>query len=298
MIKQGIKNYLVNLKYIFTPLGVLSLISILCLSGILPYLISNTNQMFNSVEDILQSTRTDIDVSFQSNVYDSILALDWSNPKEAITNLLNKEWYIDILTKLVNRSQSGINLEQFDEIFSNYTQQLTGVVIVSIVMTFLGFFLGFVFTKFLVRKDIARRGFKKFILYLIIDSLISASLVSTCAFLFAYWNPSIYFTSIASLVLYGFISLVESYIIHGFKKISFKEVVNWKNLGYLLTSNFIVLAMSIVFVLIITLITNNVVGTVVGLIFFEIALIIVDLNAEAYVKNRTSNVQLVIKRQI
>ncbi|MDE7158013.1 MAG: hypothetical protein K2N74_00395, partial [Clostridiales bacterium] len=85
------------------------------------------------------------------------------------------------------------------------------------------------------------------------------------------------------LFLYGVVSLLEADLIHGRNQIQFKVVVNAKNCFLLQLAQIIIFAISAVIVLLIYLITNWLVALAIGLSVAIIALLIVNVNAEAYV---------------
>ena len=82
----------------------------------------------------------------------------------------------------------------------------------------------------------------------------------------------------------GVIALIEAYAVHGYKKIGWKKVINAKNAALLLATNLIIFILAWVATVITVLITNGAVGLFVGFALFEIALIVISMNAESYVK--------------
>ena len=88
-----------------------------------------------------------------------------------------------------------------------------------------------------------------------------------------------------SLLLFGFISLLEAYIVHGLGKVEFRRVVNFKNILRLIATNLLIFAAAAAMVALLTALTNTFVGIFVGVSLLEIAFIVVGMNAEAYVKS-------------
>lgn len=87
-----------------------------------------------------------------------------------------------------------------------------------------------------------------------------------------------------SLIIFGAISLFEAYIIQGFKKVSFQQIVNLKNIGQFLLTNLMIFAIAMSFTWITQWIFNSIMAMFVGISLFEIAFLVISMNAEAYVK--------------
>ena len=125
----------------------------------------------------------------------------------------------------------------------------------------------------------------EYLLISLTDSLITASLVAVSVYLLSLWQPSVFISTSVSLLLFGFISLLEAYIVHGLGKVEFKSVVNFKNILRLIATNLLIFAAAAAMVALLTALTNTFVGIFVGVSLLEIAFIVVGMNAEAYVKS-------------
>ena len=102
--------------------------------------------------------------------------------------------------------------------------------------------------------------------------------------LISVWKPSIFISSVISVLLFVFVSLLEAYIVHAWKKTDVKRIVNKKNIFQLFLTDAIILVLVGVFVQLIVLLTNTFAGLSVGSVLMEIAFIVIGLNAESYVK--------------
>ena len=98
------------------------------------------------------------------------------------------------------------------------------------------------------------------------------------------WKPSALISSLVSILLFGFVSLLEAYIVHAWKKVDIKKIVNAKNIFTLFATDLIIFLLAGVCVLLAITLTNFIVGIVIGVVLMEIAFIVIGLNAEAYVK--------------
>ena len=145
---------------------------------------------------------------------------------------------------------------------------------------------GFLLTKFLVRRTIAKRSWWKFILHWLIDAILSTTLVFLSGWLFILWQPSGWLSMALSLILFGAISLIEAYFIQGFKKVSFKQIVNFKNIGIFLLTNFLIFLIAMALTWCIQWILNPIMALFVGISLFEIAFLVVSMDAESYVQSR------------
>ena len=75
MILKSLKNYFVNLKYIFTPLGVLALGAIIGLSILVPGVISAVNELIDSVVELTNGVEINLS-AFGNSVWSAGAALD------------------------------------------------------------------------------------------------------------------------------------------------------------------------------------------------------------------------------
>lgn len=153
----------------------------------------------------------------------------------------------------------------------------------------LGLIGGYLLTRWLVRRNIARRSLWKYLLNAFIDSLLTATLVALCVWLIQVWKPNALISSLISILLFGFISLFEAYVIHAWKKVDIRKVVNAKNIFKLFATDLIIFVLAWVCVLLAIALTNLIAGIVIGIVLMEIAFIVIGLNAEAYVKSVSEN---------
>jgi len=286
LIKSGIKNYFSNLKYFFTPLGVLAAGVLLGLSIFIPGLIDAVSTLSGELAEIIEEVSVDTK-PFKEYLYDAVFALDWNDPVKAVQTIISRDWLIGAITDCY-----GL----FEEELAPYSEQITQAVNTAldtislyfaalIFFAVLGFICGYFFTGFLVRRNSAKRSFGKFILSLIIGSLFTALLISVNVWLATLWKPSLVISGIITVILYGLLSLTEAYILYGRNKVTYNEVINFKNVLKLNLVNFIIFFIALAFTIITILITNIVVGFFIGFAFLEIAFLVININADSYVKN-------------
>lgn len=285
MIKQGIKNYFVSLKYIFTVIGTLALGVIVGLSILIPCVISSISTLIDDVVRIFSSIELDPQAVW-NYLSEAVLALDFGNPAQAVGTMLSEEWLMKTLNGCLDELLGGkVAIENsVAQAVVTCTGSIAVGVVAFLLMTVLGLIGGFYFTKWLIRRSIAKRSIWKFILITLFDGVMTVALVAVNVWLASLWWASAIFTSVVSVLLVGAVALLEAYLVHGRGKVEFKRVVNIKNVLKLLLTNIILLAISIALTALAVLI-NVVVGIFIGLGIITIGIIVIGLNAEAYVKS-------------
>ncbi len=286
MIKQGIINFFKNLKYFFTPLGTLALGLIFGLSVFIPGVISSASNLANDVQTILSDTSIDF-TALKDSLLSAVQTLDWGDPFNALKTMLSNDWLMQTLNACVSSfvESTEVYTSQFSAAINTFTGDLVVYFAAVIIFLILGFIGGFFLTKWLIRRNIAKRSLWKYLLNSLIDSLLTATLVAVCVWLVSVWKPSVFISTLVSILLFGFIALLEAYIVHAWKKVDIKKVVNTKNIFQLFLTNVIIFVLTAIFVLLAIALTNMIAGVFIGIVLMEIAFIVTGLNAEAYAKS-------------
>ena len=291
MIKSGLKNYFVNLKYYFTPVGTLALGMIIGLSILIPTSLSALSQMLNGIIEIVSDTQVDFS-SVKDCLIESIMSLEWIDPIESLKTMLSADWLNSTLTECFRAF--SVELQPYgDAIAIEVNTAISTVktsVAIFVVFSIIGLVSGYFLTRFLVRRNIAKRSLRKFIFATLIDALITTVLQILCVWLYAIWKPSVIFTTLLSLALFALVSLLEAYLIHGRGMVDIKQILNAKNCVYLILSDLIIFYLSIAILFIAIAITNAIAGIFIGFAFVEIAFIVITLNAESYVLKYVQNI--------
>lgn len=284
MIKKGLKNYLCNLKYYFTPLGMFALGVILALAIAVPVIKSSMRELVDCVSS-LENVQLDFS-AFLHKILDAVLALNWHDPSKAIATLLDADWlnrtFADSIFALVRNAEPVAEqiLAQIDSCVGSIKFAFGAVLVFAIAGTVGGFFL----TKYLIRREIAKRAFWKIFLVSLVDTVITAALPVLSVYLSLLWEPAAYFVIVLVPLLWGFILLIEAYVAQGLGKIKAKEVITPKNSAKLVLTNFLILIISSAVTSVLSAITGEFVGIIIGLPFLLIALIVCGLNAESFIK--------------
>lgn len=286
MLKSGLKNYFINLKYYFTPIGTFAVGIIIGLSILLPGALAAVSQFAEEVTVIIKGNNVDFTPT-KDFIVNSITSLDWSDPIAALGTMLSKEWINSVAEgslKLISTELEHYSVP-ITQSFNAMIANMVFLFVVFVVFCVAGLVVGYVLTRFLVRRNMARRVFWKFFLSAVVDSLLAAGLVAFCVWLFTVWKPSVIISSLFSFIVFGSVTLLQAYLIHGLGKIKLRQVLNLKNIVFLNLSNLIVFYISVVLLSAAIALTNAFAGIFIGFAFVEIALIVINFNAEGYVKS-------------
>ncbi len=290
MIKQGLKNYFVSLKYIFTPLGTMFLGMMLGFSVLLPGLIAAVHALVSGVKELAGHVNLDFGLMFDY-IWEAVQSLDWNDPITAFETIISSQWINNVMTQIL-QTILGTDFETFQtyivELVGGFIAQVGSCVFVFFFFWILGFIAGFFIIKFQIRRTVARRSLWKFILAYVINAVTTTALVVVCALLFGKWKPSIYITTVASFILVGTTEMLQAYLLYGYKNIKLTEVVNPRTVGLYMLTNALIFLISIAFT-VIALLINAVLGVFVGLAFVVVAFIVIGLNAESYVQSRVTD---------
>lgn len=284
MVRQGVKNYLSSLKYLFTPLGTIAFGFVCGLSILVPCAISSLQALAAELKEILSEEAVDF-AALEQSVLSAVRSLNWDDPVSALQQMLSGDWLSGTLNGCI-----GVLVEdrdayasEIDEAVVLFVGQIGAYVAILVLLTLLGAFGGFLLTKGLVRRDMAKRAWWKALLNFAVDTTLSATLVALCAWLLGQWKASIYLSSFLSVLLFGFISLLEAYVLHGLGKVGFREVVNGKNIALLLLTGVMIYLFAAALIAAVILLSNLTIGVFLGIGVLEVTLIVTGLNAEAYV---------------
>lgn len=284
MLKRSVRNYFVSLKYFFTPLGTMFLGMMIGFSILVPGIISATSELIGGVKKLSESVQLDFGILFE-NMWQSVQALPWDDPEQAIGTLFSAQYLNKMLTQALE-TILGTDFETFQmqiaELVSVYIVQIIVLIVLFFTFWLLGFIAGNMLTKYLIRRKIAKRSLWKWFIAYLINAILTAALTLLCLYLFLLWHSSIFLSVIASMFLSGIFSLLEAYLLYGYKKIALKTIVNVKNAGLYLLGNLLVILISVCLSLL-AFVVNAILGIFAGLTFIGIALAVTGMNAESYV---------------
>lgn len=302
IVKQGIKNYLINLKYAFSVLGTIFLGLLFGVVFLVSGFETQVNKASLEIEAITENANVDIN-QFKNIIVDSVRELPWEDPTEAVKIMTSEEWLNGTLKAKLEEEISNYQAFAAD-IEKSIVSAIEGYnvyIAMFFVCLVLGIIGGYFLAKWLIRRNIARREILKFILQTIADSVIMVLMFVLLGWLYSLWKPSPIIAGLLLILLFGCLALFEAYLVHGYKKVKLKNIINFKNIVQLFLSYVIIYCLALAFTTIIFLITNALVGLFVAIPLLLIASIVISLSAEAYVKEyskskeETSEEEIIVK---
>ena len=285
MLVKSLKNYLKSLKYVFTPLGMLAVGLVLALSVTIPIAISSIKQMCTEVMRVTGET-FDFSVLFNDFIT-AVTALDWSDANAALGVMSTKEWWLATFEKNLHIvvDNFGEYFAQIQVLVNECISDLIAIALTIVAVVLLSYIGAFFLTQWLIRRDIAKRSFWKFIISTLFGSILTAALAAASVWLGVLWTYSLFISIPVSIILSTAMTLISAYVIQGNKKVPFKKVVNFKNIAMLLLADLIIFAIAIAITVIVLLITNVAVAIFVALGLLCVTLAVLEMNAESYVKD-------------
>ncbi len=289
MILNGLKNYFINIKHFFTPIGTLAVGMFIGLSILIPGAFAVVVALIGRLAETAGEANVDFE-AVKNYIVDAVNALDWSDPIASLKIMLTREWLTGVVNGCLDIVASG--LKPFEDAVTAAVNDavftLTALIVTFFLLCIIGLIGGYCLTRFLVRRTMAKRTFKKFMFALFVDSFVTAALIALSAWLLTVWAPSVFITSIMSFLIFGAISLVSAYCVHGRNVVELKTVLNIVNVLKLLLVNTIIFVVSLALFILTAVLTNPIAGALIGFSFVEIAFIVMSLNAESYVLNLAS----------
>ena len=286
MIKLGLKNYFKSYRHFFVPIGALALGIVLGLSIMIPWCISAIKDFVNGVAEQLGNIKWDWDAVRQV-LLDALYALDWSVPREAMSEIFSTDYLIDLLKKCAEAAlgdTSSISAE-VERLATEAISKITAAIIVAVICTIVGAVVGFFAARVNIRRDMASRKLWKFLLVSLLDAIINVTFLAFALWLIAAVKNFALLAFVLSVFAYGIVAFFEAYFVHGYKKVPFKKVMQVRNFFALFLLGFIEIVIAIAIIVLVIAITNIAFGAFVGFSVLVITLICITLNAEAYVKD-------------
>lgn len=285
MLKQCLVNFFKSFKHFFTPLGTMFLGLLAGFSVLIPGTLAATNALVDNVKEIAAGVNLDFGTLWEQ-LRLAITALDWDDPFASIQTMFSAEWIDKTLTDsltLVLGADFATFAEKVQTIIGTFTDQILACVFVFSFLFVIGFIVGFILLKFFIRRNMAKRSLWKWLLSSLLNAVLPLGLAVVIVILFGLWKPSALFTVLLSVIIMSVYSLTQAYLVYGYKKVKFSEVLNVKNAGLYLAGNLLILLISFV-ISILAILLNVFAGIFVGLAVLGIALCVMSMNAESYVQ--------------
>lgn len=284
MLKNALKNFFVNLKYVFTPLGVTFLGTLCGLAVLISSVTTAVSELSSGVTALLNSTELD-GSALLNEIVATFLALDWTDLGGVVSTVTNPDW-------LSSAFGGGVRalIVDYDahvaEITACVNTAVTDVingVVGFFALSIAGFAVGYLITALLIRRETVSSSLPKYIL-----SVLLGTALATLA-LFAFWALSNVealgagWAFVIVAVVGAVVTLAEAYLLHGLRKVKFTRAFNPENVVGLLLSELLILLASVAIIVIVALAFGAVCGVFVGLSLLTVAAIVMGVNAESYV---------------
>lgn len=285
MIRQGVKNYFLQLKHIFTLWGALAFGLVLGLSLLLPRMTRDIQIMTEEV-NALAGTQVMEPSDWMVGLADVLTAPEG----DAKDRTLLPD--IDRMNQILNgtvqdRLPGNSNVrEDITACVARGVDHLWMDFILFLLPVAAGLGIGYFAVKVLVRRRMAPRTFKKFLLASLVGAVSSGILALLHVLLGVLWLPGTFLAAILTVPLTALATLLCAYWVHGNRQVAWRSIVNIKNVGYLLITNLSVFLSAVALSFLFFVVSHPWIGTFVAIPLLVIAAITGSMNAEAYVKER------------
>ena len=284
IFKRSIINFLKGLKYIFTPIGILSLSIIIGFSIAIPNIISSVMSMVNQVSVIVQGYQVDWD-TVSGNFYAYIMSLDYSQPEVLIQNFTDTNYLFETLKTILG--QIFPTMEADAAVIGEIIQQTITAILFNIMLIFvwlvIGIVAGYIVVRLEIKGELAHHSVWKFILSLLIDSVLTILVIYLAVEAFSAFKSLGFLFLVLLIIAHLALTLLESYLFYGKGRIPFKKAFSFKNIIFLLIANTLLVAAGIGFILLINLLDWIVVTVIMAISIFEVDHSVIMANAQSYV---------------
>lgn len=298
MIGCSLKNYLKCLAYIFVPLGCIFLGFLFGVELFLNELSSQADYMTEELARLFPERGEEFDL-LVGYVVASARRLDWNNGMSAFSSLMDGAWLNARITEFLQETAaSPVGTEaEIALISANISSALSLDFAMLLLSMALGVVVGYFITNAFVRRRTVRRGFWGMWLAAFVDALLTVSLIAFVTWLLAVSQAGAVVSGIVSALVFGFVSLFEAYLLHGRGKLAFFSVVNLKNCLFVYLSQLAVLAAASLLSAVCLWAIGSMIGVVLVLSVIVIALLVINVNAEAYVDGLVRATPMRLRRQ-
>ncbi|MCR5332554.1 MAG: hypothetical protein K6E11_00815 [Bacilli bacterium] len=287
MYTRSLKDYLKSLKFYFTPLGVMS---IFCLIGFVVFIKGTTtaiSDLFSDVGKIVGETS----IQFKwgeiwQTIWGAIKAVDWSGGIIAgIKSMLNKDWLTSTLYAALGDVFGDLKdvVDQVMSAISICVGKIATYFVTALVLNLVGIVVGYIILSFLVRRELTQITIGKLLLLSFIDLGVVASTFIIANLMGKLWGPLGFIFFLIGIVGGEVFSVLEAFWFFGRGKVTLKELIKPKNVGFLLLGDLTVIAIGIVLFVILFFVVNPIIAIYLGVPLVELTTIVIGLTGETYV---------------
>lgn len=285
MIKFTLKSFILSLKYFFIPLLIMAIALVPAVIYFYFFVQSQMNELTTSLSTELNSISYDLNGLIEY-VFDEAKALPWTTPFKTIKMMFDEGWLGETIKTYLENSNASIYTAAMTGNVKETANNISGGLGVFPIAIIAGLIVSYFVTASVLRKKLCPRSFWKMILNIIIDFIITTTLVAFITALLGLWIHSVFITTFLTALLYGFISISEAYIIHRDEKMKYRDVVNVKTLFSLIFSYLLILAIAVVIIVLLFLLPWKLLSLALALPVIIIAFINYNLAAEGYVRSK------------
>lgn len=285
MIKFTLKSFILSLKYFFIPLLIMAIALVPAVIYFYFFVQSQMNELTTSLSTELNSISYDLNGLIEY-VFDEAKALPWTTPFKTIKMMFDEGWLGETIKTYLENSNASIYTAAMTGNVKETANNISGGLGVFPIAIIAGLIVSYFVTASVLRKKLCPRSFWKMILNIIIDFIITTTLVAFITALLGLWIHSVFITTFLTALLYGFISISEAYIIHRDEKMKYRDVVNVKILFSLIFSYLLILAIAVIIIVLLFLLPWKLLSLALALPVIIIAFINYNLAAEGYVRSK------------
>lgn len=284
MIKNGLKTYFQSFLYVFMPLGALFLALLAAGTLLFGLVASHTQTFFSSVSSLYGEVNIDVD-GLIAYLIEYLNGLSGGNSDTLISLIRQGQWLTDGVRAYFTEYNPEVLQygEKFNVMLDVYVADIQKSIIWAYLVILLGVIGGWFLTKYIIRRDHAKRSLKKWLLNYVTDSILSATVVALVTWILSLWSYGALITYFISGLMYGLIALLEAYLVHGYKKVDIKQVVTCRNAVLLMAVNLITTVISILITVLFAVVFNMIVALAVAYALVIFTFAVTSMNAEAYV---------------
>lgn len=291
MIKSGLNIYFKSFLYVFVSLGALFLAILIAATVLFDRCVVYTRDFAESVVGLYDGVHPDVNgmITYLVNYLEQLT--EW-NTERLLAVIKEGTWLTDGVLQYLSEQNPGIlqSGEKLNLLLAEYGNSLQRGLIGAYIIILAGVVAGFFLTKYLIRRESAKRGILKWLLNSLADSVLSATVIAFTTWILSLWSPGALITWLISGLVFGLVSLFEAYLVHGYKKIDAKEIVTEKNALALIGVDLITMSISVVIILAFLYLLNIVVALAVAYALLILTFVVIELNAEAFVVRKVQSV--------
>lgn len=285
MIKKTLKTYISNLKFIFTPLGVLTMFVLIGLSIAFTNISNALTTMVNEIQKLLGSQTVDFNAA-KDVAFNRVTSLDWKQLDQSIRTVTSQEWLVSVLSDSAKAAfpNSEEFANQVSEIVKVCMNTVLANIMILLILALIGVVVGYMVLKFIITKEMVKRTFINRLLKTLLRTLINLTFIALIVYLVSLLKVNFLVNFIISFFLYFVVNFFESYLIYGVRRIPAKKVFNIKNILFLILSSLMVAGISIALCVLFYYTLHVIASFIFIITIAEIAIVTNELLGESYIQ--------------